>query len=57
LNAEVIKPQWLSVVGRELAVAFVAEVKLKIAHSSMLLRAVAVFHFVEGDLEDALGKN
>lgn len=57
MNAEVIKPQWLSVVGRELAVAFVAEVKLKIAHSSMLLRAVAVFHFVEGDLEDALGKN
>lgn len=50
MNAEVIKQQWLSVVGRALVVAFVAEVKLMIVDSSTLLRAVvAVFHFVEGD--------
>ena len=52
MNAEVIKPRWLSDVGRSLAVAFVAEVKLEIVDSRTVLSlvvVVAVFLFVEGD--------
>ena len=50
MNAEVIKPRWLSDVGRSLAVAFV-EVKLEIVDSRTVLSlvVVAVFLFVEGD--------